>query len=498
MTAAGRPAPAAMDRGCGICYLSRAWPAGPAEITSPGLKVALTLHNTLARGKEVFEPLDPAHIRMYVCGPTVYDFAHIGNARPVVVFDVLYRLLKHRFGRVTYARNITDVDDKIISAAKESGEPIASITERTERAFHEDMAALGALDPDIEPRATEHIAEMVVMIETLIGAGNAYEADGHVLFNVPSMAGYGRLSNRNRDEMIAGARVDVAPYKRDPADFVLWKPSPAGIPGWDSPWGHGRPGWHIECSAMGAAHLGITFDIHGGGQDLIFPHHENEIAQSVCVHDGAALARYWVHNGYVTVGGEKMSKSLGNFFTVRELLEEGWPGEVIRLVLLSAHYRQPLDFTREKLAEAKAQLDRLYGALRTEEGGRADAPFVQAADPVLTALDNDLNTPDALHHLHLQANLVHQASDPSERSFHCRSLKESASFLGLLQEDPEQWFKGHRPADDVAQIEGLIGARTAARAAKDFAEADRIREALAAKGIALDDGPHGTTWKRAG
>ncbi len=502
MTVVGRALLAAMDRDCGICYLSRAWPPGPVEITEAwywsGRNVALTLHNTLARSKEVFEPLDPAHVRMYVCGPTVYDFAHIGNARPVVAFDVLYRVLKHHYEHVTYARNITDVDDKIINAAKESGEPIDSITERTERAFHEDMAALGALEPDIEPRATGHIAEMIVMIETLIAGGNAYEADGHVLFNVPSMAEYGRLSNLNRDELIAGARVDVAPYKRDPADFVLWKPSPEDIPGWDSPWGRGRPGWHIECSAMGEAHLGVTFDIHGGGQDFIFPHHENELAQSMCAHGGAALARYWVHNGYVTVGGEKMSKSLGNFFTVRELLEEGWPGEVIRLVLLSAHYRQPLDFTRDKLTEAKAQLDRLYGALRTEEGDGAAVPLGRTDDTVLTALDNDLNTPDALHFVHHLANQVHHATDPSERSQLRRALKESAAFLGLLQQDPEQWFKGEQAADDVAEIEGLIEARAAAREARDFAEADRIRDALAAKGIALEDGPQGTTWKRAG
>ncbi|HYD31592.1 MAG TPA: cysteine--tRNA ligase, partial [Azospirillaceae bacterium] len=307
----------------------------------------LDLYNTLTRKKERFEPLEKGKVGLYVCGPTVYDWAHLGNARPVVVFDVLYRLLKRVYASpdwtVTYVRNITDVDDKIIAASQASGEPIESITARTTQAYHEDMAALNALSPDIEPRATHHISRMIAMIERLVAAGHAYEAEGHVLFNVPSMAEYGQLSRRNRDELIAGARVEVAPYKRDPADFVLWKPSTPDQPGWDSPWGRGRPGWHIECSAMSEQHLGQTFDIHGGGLDLVFPHHENEIAQSRCAHGGAPLARFWVHNGFLSVNGEKMSKSLGNFFTVRELLDEA-PGEALRLTLLSAHYRQPLDF----------------------------------------------------------------------------------------------------------------------------------------------------------
>ncbi|MCW9040939.1 MAG: cysteine--tRNA ligase, partial [Rhodospirillales bacterium] len=310
--------------------------------------MGLHIHNTLTRRKDAFEPIDPANVRMYVCGPTVYDYAHIGNARPVVVFDVLYRLLKTIYPKVTYVRNITDVDDKINARARESGEDIRAITERTADAFHADMAALNALPPDIEPRATEHIPEMTAMIETLIASGHAYEAEGHVLFSVASFDGYGALSGRNRDEMIAGARVEVAPYKRDPADFVLWKPSGEDEPGWQSPWGYGRPGWHLECSAMSGRYLDKTFDIHGGGQDLIFPHHENEIAQSVCAHGGTPFVRYWMHNGYLMAEGEKMSKSLGNFYTVHELLDD-FPGEAIRLVLLQTHYRQPLDFTRDGL-----------------------------------------------------------------------------------------------------------------------------------------------------
>jgi cysteinyl-tRNA synthetase len=362
--------------------------------------VAIRIYNTLARAKQRFEPIDEANVRLYVCGPTVYDYAHIGNARPVVVFDVLFRLLKHVYGpeHVTYVRNITDVEDKIIKAALENGEEIDALTRRTTQVYHEDMAELGALPPSFEPRATQHVPGMVALIETLIAKDHAYEADGHVLFSVPSMKNYGSLSRHSRDELVAGARVEVAPYKRDPADFVLWKPSNDQQPGWDSPWGRGRPGWHIECSVMSAAHLGETFDIHGGGQDLIFPHHENEIAQSICGTDGD-FAKYWMHNGYVVVNGEKMSKSLGNFFTVRELLdEEDWPGEqhkkgeAIRLALLSAHYRQPLDFTRDKMKEAKAQLDGLYGALRHVNEDVVAAP----PQDVLDALSDELNTPLAL------------------------------------------------------------------------------------------------------
>ena len=326
----------------------------------------MTLHitNTLTRSKEEFKPLDASHVRMYVCGPTVYDFAHIGNARPVVVFDVLYRLLKHLYPRVTYVRNITDVDDKIIAASQETGGKINTITQRFADIYRQDMASLNALAPDVEPCATDHIPQMIAMMEKLIASGHAYAAEGHVLFSVQTMADYGKLSRHSRDELIAGARVEIAPYKKDPADFVLWKPSDDDQPGWPSPWGRGRPGWHLECSAMSETHLGETFDIHGGGQDLIFPHHENEIAQSVCAHDGAPFVKYWMHNGYLTVDGEKMSKSLGNFHTVHDLLGKT-PGEAIRLALLSAHYRQPLDFSLRALEEAKVALDRLYTALRT-------------------------------------------------------------------------------------------------------------------------------------
>ena len=462
----------------------------------------LHLYNTLRRRKQPFEPLDRDHVRMYVCGPTVYDLAHIGNARPIVVFDVLYRLLRRLYGEghVTYARNITDVDDKINAAAEARGVSIGEVTEETTRAFHDDVAQLGTLEPDVEPRATEHIPEMIRLAERLVANGHAYQADGHVLFHVPSMADYGRLSRRNRDDQIAGARVEVAPYKKDPADFVLWKPSPPELPGWDSPWGRGRPGWHLECSAMSEKHLGAPFDIHGGGQDLIFPHHENEIAQSHCAHPGRGFANFWVHNGYVQVEGRKMSKSLGNVFTVRELLAEGHPGEAIRFALLSAHYRQPLDFTRAGLRQAKHTLDRLYTALRdksaieVEPGGRVPAP-------VMAALEDDLNTPLAITHLHELAREVNKAYRPAAQAEPKAALLAAGDILGLLRERPEAWFQqqpgaGEGPAS--AQIEDLIGRRDAARRQRDFAEADRIRDDLAARGILLEDGAGGTTWKRAG
>ncbi len=474
-------------------------PFGPdATIDERRFPVTIQLTNTLTRRKEVFEPLDPKNVRFYVCGPTVYDFAHIGNARPVVVFDVLFRLLRFVYGpeHVTYARNITDVEDKIIKAAEENGEPIDQLTARTALAFHEDMAALGALEPTVEPRATRHIPQMIAMIERLIADGHAYAAEGHVLFSVPSMPGYGRLSGHNREELVAGARVEVAPYKQDPADFVLWKPSTEDQPGWDSPWGRGRPGWHIECSAMSEEHLGATFDLHGGGQDLIFPHHENEIAQSRCANPEAGFARFWVHNGYVVVEGEKMSKSLGNFFTVRQLLEEGVRGEAIRLTLLSGHYRQPLDVTREKLAESKAQLDGFYGALRRVEVVAA-APAGPRAD-LIAALEDDLNTPAALAHLHEIANALNKAGDAPEQARLKGELLAGAALLGLLEQDPEAWFKGDGGAIEAAEIERLIAARAAARKAKDFAEADRIRDQLKAKSIVLEDTPQGTIWKRGG
>ena len=464
----------------------------------------LHFHNTLTRRKEAFEPIDPAHVRMYVCGPTVYDYAHIGNARPVVVFDVLYRLLKRLYPRVTYVRNITDVDDKIINAHAATGEPITAITARTTRAFHADMAALGALDPDAEPRATAHIAEMIAMIARLIQCGHAYAADGHVLFNVPSWPGYGALSGRNRDEMIAGARVDVAPYKQDPADFVLWKPSSGDAPGWDSPWGRGRPGWHIECSAMSTRYLGETFDIHGGGQDLIFPHHENEIAQSVCAHGGRPFVRYWLHNGYLMAEGEKMSKSLGNFYTVHDLLKE-FPGEAIRLVLLQTHYRQPLDFTRDGILHARTTLDRMYAALRgtgagagASRGSRLEAD--RAPPGIGAALADDLNTPLALSHIHEGVAALNKAETTSAKAELRDAVVAAGAALGILQQDPEAWFRWQpQDATHLAEtaIEARIAHRGAARQARDFATADAIRAELAAKGVVLEDGPAGTTWRRA-
>ncbi|TAJ90936.1 MAG: cysteine--tRNA ligase [Reyranella sp.] len=442
--------------------------------------MSLVVYNTLSREKELFVPLDPSHVRLYVCGPTVYDYVHIGNARPVVIFDVLYRLLKRRYPRVTYVRNITDIDDKIMVRAAENRESIDTLTERTAAAYQSDMSRLEALSPDVEPRATKYVSEMIALIERLVARGHAYAAEGHVLFDVPSMADYGRLSRRSHDELIAGARVEVAPYKKDPADFVLWKPSTDAQAGWPSPWGRGRPGWHIECSAMSAAHLGETFDIHAGGLDLIFPHHENEIAQSRSAFGHAIMAKYWMHNGFLNISGEKMSKSLGNFFTVHELLDQ-YPGEVIRLLLLSAQYRQPLDFTHEGLAQAKGTLDRWYGLLR---GKALEEKSIRAE--VEDALSDDLNTPLAI-------SALHQLRDPSE-------LKAGASALGLLRQDPEVWFRwtpaaaADGPSD--AEIDAAIVARQAARKAKDFKESDRIRDDLKARGVILEDGPKGTTWKR--
>ena len=459
--------------------------------------MTLALHNTLTRRREPLEPVRPGHVGMYVCGPTVYDLAHIGNARPVVVFDVLYRVLKRLYPSVTYVRNITDIDDKINEASRKSGEPIESITARTTKAFHEDIAALGALPPDVEPRATAHVPQMIALIEALIEAGNAYEAEGHVLFHVPSAPRYGALSGRNRDEMIAGARVEVAPYKRDPADFVLWKPSDETLPGWESAWGRGRPGWHIECSAMSRAYLGETLDIHGGGMDLIFPHHENEIAQSECACPGAPFARHWVHNGVLTVEGEKMSKSLGNFVTIRDALAET-PGEVIRLALLSTHYRHPLDWTADGIEKARLSTDKFYNALR--KAGVEDGAADDNVDPeVEAALCDDLNTPKALAVLHRLAGDLNRAGGEAAKARACAALRGSGALLGLLQADPEAWFRGAGQEGGMSdvEIEALIAARAAARAQRDFAEADRIRAAMVAEGIALEDTAEGTLWRRA-
>ncbi|MDX9689507.1 MAG: cysteine--tRNA ligase [Alphaproteobacteria bacterium] len=455
----------------------------------------LHLYNTLSRQKELFEPIDPAHVRMYVCGPTVYDYAHIGNARPVVVFDTLYRLLKRHFPKVSYARNITDVDDKILARAAERKISIKELTVKTTQIFHEDMDHLNALRPDHEPRATAYIAQMIALTQTLIEKGHAYEAEGHVLFDVASMPTYGKLSRRTRDELIAGARVEVAPYKKDPADFVLWKPAPEGGEGWDSPWGYGRPGWHLECSAMADDLLGTTFDIHGGGLDLIFPHHENEIAQSSCAHDGAPPAKYWVHNGFLTVNGEKMSKSLGNFFTVHELLDEA-PGEALRLTLLSAHYRQPCDFTKDGLMTAKATLDKWYSALRSVADIEAVRTDVPAA--VEDALLDDMNTPLAIAAIHEIVSNLNKATDNTQKAKLKGELLAAAQAVGLLEQEAESWLKGagSEGGPSEAEIEAKIAERLAARKAKNFALSDEIRDTLAAQGVILEDGPQGTTWRR--
>ncbi len=444
----------------------------------------LQFHNSATRRKEKFSPLDPAHVRMYVCGPTVYDLAHIGNARPVIVFDVLSRLLRHVYPRVTYVRNITDVDDKIIDRSRESGEPIDSITRRTTDDYHADMAAVGAMRPDIEPRATTHIAEMITLIEKLIAGGHAYAADGHVLFAVKSFDKYGKLSGRSPEDLLAGARVEVATYKNDPGDFVLWKPSTPDMPGWDSPWGRGRPGWHIECSAMSWKHLGESFDIHGGGEDLLFPHHENEVAQSLCAFPGSVFARVWMHNGMLRVNGEKMSKSLGNFHTVRDLLALGpWAGEAYRMLVLKTHYRAVLDYSEEGLHGAKKELDRFQRAMGDAKAG---APHPD----VLAALADDLNTPLAVSVLHRLADAA-LAGDAGAAA----RLRASVDLLGLCWTDAHTWFRG--AAGDATAIEAAINARLAARAAKNFAEADRIRAELLAQGVILEDGAGGTTWRRA-
>ena len=457
--------------------------------------MTLHLYNTATRKKEKFVSMIPGKVGMYVCGPTVYDFAHIGNARPVVIFDILARLLRRDY-ELTYVRNITDVEDKIIAAAEANRESIDDLTKRTADAYHQDMEALGALPPDQEPRATDHIDGMIEMIETLIEKGHAYEAEGHVLFSVPSMPDYGKLSGRNMDEMIAGARVDVAPYKRDPADFVLWKPSDEGVVGWDSPWGRGRPGWHIECSVMSKAALGETFDIHGGGRDLIFPHHENEVAQSCCAHDGKTFARYWVHNGFLTVEGDKMSKSLGNFRTVRELLGDA-PGEALRLNMLTAHYRQPLDWTEAGVKAAKTNMDRLYTALQNLSDVEAVFTAADVDKDLLAALNDDMNTPKALSALYALAGEANKATDDEDKSRIKAALLASGALLGLLQFSPEEWFQAGGEGDMSAEeIEALIEERIEAKKNKNYGRADEIRDMLKDKGIVLEDGAGGTSWKR--
>ncbi|MBT78540.1 MAG: cysteine--tRNA ligase [Chromatiales bacterium] len=462
--------------------------------------MSIFLYNTLTRRKEEFTPQNGAddgrpRVTMYVCGPTVYSAPHIGNARPAVVFDVLARLLRSRYA-LTYARNITDVDDKINAAAQEKGVGISEITDEFAAVYHADMQALGVTNPDLEPRATEHIGQIITMIASLIDSGHAYAADGHVLFRVSTYSDYGGLSRRDQRELLAGARVEVAPYKQEPGDFILWKPSPAELPGWESPWGRGRPGWHIECSAMAAEHLGQTIDIHGGGNDLIFPHHENEIAQSTCVHGGKLFARFWLHNGFVNVHDTKMSKSLGNIVLVRDLLAHA-PGEVIRLALLNGHYRQPLDWSEQLLIEMKRKLDRLYGALRDIEGWQSVWQTTEPDPAFVAALEDDLNTPKALAALFDLSHAANRSESREERVQAAAQLRASADWIGLLSVEPEQWFTaGSDDNLDNAAIDQLLAERNAARAKKDFATADRIRDELAAQGISIEDGAGNTRWRR--
>jgi len=454
----------------------------------------LHLYNTKTRGKQKFEPLQPDSVKMYVCGPTVYNLVHIGNARPVVVFDTLYRVLKSLFKEVIYARNITDIDDKIMKAAADNNEPISAVSARYAKAYQEDMANLNNLDPTLVPYATESIPAMVSMIERLIANGHAYEANNHVLFAVQTMPEYGKLSNRNLEDMLDGARVEVAPYKKYAGDFVLWKPSSSSEPGWQSPWGFGRPGWHIECSAMVETHLGKTIDIHGGGRDLIFPHHENEVAQSVCAHGGEEYVRFWMHNGFVNIDGEKMSKSLGNFRTVRDLLKQ-YKGEVIRFALLSAHYRSELDFSADLLEQSKAALDSLYGALRDCTVSPAEVSISDTA--FFKALCDDLNTPLAISELHALAKRLNKGEGDAAKAKGL--LLQSGALVGLLQQTPVEWFQSGVGEEtlNAESIERLIQERKDAKSAKNFARCDEIRDQLKAAGVILEDSKTGTSWRRA-
>jgi cysteinyl-tRNA synthetase len=449
----------------------------------------ISLYNSRTRHTETFAPLAPGRVTMYLCGPTVYNYVHIGNARGPVVFDVLARLLRRHYPQVVYARNITDVDDKINAAAQQQGVPIGTITERFAQAYREDMARLGVAPPDVEPHATTHIGPIITMIESLLEGGHAYAAEGHVLFDVGSFPAYGELSGRDPEELLAGARVEVAPYKRNPGDFVLWKPSTPELPGWDSPWGRGRPGWHIECSAMSAAHLGETIDIHAGGVDLLFPHHENEIAQSTCAHGGKLFARWWLHNGMLTFDGRKMSKSLGNVLLVHELLKLH-PPEALRLRLLSGHYRQPLDWSEAAIAQAVSTLDGWYRVLRELAAVELPAGELPVPERVEAALCDDLNTPQALAELSVLADTARQSGSAEAKA----ALLGGGAVLGLLQQDPQAWFRRGEDAVDAAHVEDLLQQRQAARAARDFARADAIRNELAAMHIAIEDSAQGTRW----
>ncbi len=453
----------------------------------------LRLYNNLHRRLQTFEPLDPARVTMYLCGPTVYSYVHIGNARGPVVFDVLARLLRRRHPTLVYARNITDVDDKINTAAAEQAVPIKVITDKFTAIYRQDMAALGVIPQDVEPHATDHMPQIITMIEQLIASGHAYAAEGHVLFSVPSFAAYGQLSRRSPEDMIAGARVDVAPYKKDAADFVLWKPSTPDLPGWDSPWGIGRPGWHIECSAMAAAHLGETIDIHAGGVDLQFPHHENEVAQSTCAHGGKVFARFWLHNGMLNFAGTKMSKSLGNVSVLHELLA-AHPPEALRLALLSAHYRQPLDWSDASIEQAIRTLDRLYGTLRDLVSVDAVAGALPAS--VEEALCDDLNTPAVLAEISRLAGDARKAESLDEKRRLKSDLLAAGDILGLLQQDPAAWFARGSVEGDEARIQALVDERHAAKQARDFARADAIRKQLADEGVLIEDTAAGVRWRR--
>ena len=457
--------------------------------------MTLKLYNTMSGAKEVFEPLVPDTVTMYVCGPTVYNLAHIGNARPVVVFDTLFRLLRSHYGRVIYARNITDVDDKIIAAAREGQRSIEAVTEEFTAKYREDMAQLNTLPPTLEPHATHNIAPMIELTRKLLEKGHAYESQGHVLFAVESMADYGELSGRSLTDMLAGARVEVADYKRHPGDFVLWKPALDEDPGWDSPWGRGRPGWHLECSAMIREHLGETIDIHGGGRDLIFPHHENEIAQSRCAH-GGDYVRYWMHNAYLDLDGEKMSKSLGNVRTVRDLLQS-YRGEVLRFALLSAHYRSPLNFSAELLEQAETTLSGLYATLRDVQDSAVETEVELAHEPFYRALNDDLNTPVAIAEIHALAKQLHKAPEADKPALKARILA-AGELLGILQQDPREWLQDATSDDAISaqEIEELIVQRKEAKLAGNYARADEIRQELAAAGVLLEDSREGTQWKR--
>ena len=459
--------------------------------------MTIQLHDTLRGRKVPFEPQKPGEVTMYLCGPTVYNYAHIGNARPAVVFDLLARVLRRRY-KLKFARNITDVDDRINAAALESGKPIEAITEVYIKAYNDDMATLGVQPPDVEPHATQHIDVMIAMIESLIEKGHAYEAEGHVLFDVSSHEKYGELSKRDLREMIAGSRVEVAPYKKAAHDFVLWKPSTPELPGWDSPWGRGRPGWHIECSAMAEKHLGDTIDIHAGGQDLVFPHHENECAQSRCAHDGAPFARYWLHNGFLSLDQTKMSKSLGNVVLVHELIET-IPGEVVRLALLSAHYRQPLDWSAETLQSARKMLDRLYGAVRGIKVSDEARAAAVVPPELVEALEDDLNTPKAMAEFFALARKLNKSNDAQEMESLAASMYASGELMGLLSSDPEKWFSGDAGDGMAADaIEALIVERNQAKSERDFQRADEIREQLKEAGVEIQDSREGTTWRRSG